>query len=98
MRVGITITRNMWQSAAVRRAAECAFGDDIWPYSDRLFNGKLDGIKLIVTPAQLVGFQVARETLGGQNLWKEMKVTILDPKPCPNRRFPIIDVRPPCGR
>lgn len=98
MKVGITITRNMWLSNAVRRAAECAFGDDIWQYSDRLFKGKIDGIKLIVTPAQLVGFQVARDTLGGQNLWKEMKVTILDPQPCQNRRFPIIDVRPPCGR
>lgn len=98
MKVGITITRNMWLSTAVRRAAECAFGQDVMLYHRDLSSGRIDGIKLIVSPAQLVGFQVARETLGGQNLWKEMKVTILDPKPCQNRRFPIIDVRPPCGR
>lgn len=95
MKVRLTLDNDMLRNAAIMRAARTAFGDgfyDAYAYKWQ----KTGAIDLIATAEQLVGFQVAREKLGGQNLWKALHVEILDPKP-PCGRI-VVDVRPLCGR
>jgi hypothetical protein len=93
MKVKLTIVPDAWLSPAERRAIKTAFGDGFY-YKYRYSE---DPIDLIATAAQLVGYQVAREALGGKNLWKQLNVQILDPNPRPKGRV-IVDVRPLCRR
>lgn len=88
MKVKLTIVPDAWRSPAERRAIKTAFGDSFY----NKYNWSSKPIDLIATAAQLVGYQVAREALGGQNLWKQLNVQILDPRPCCGRI--IVDVRP----
>lgn len=92
MKVKLTIVPDAWFSPAERRAIKTAFGDSFYE-KYRWSNRPID---LIATAAQLVGYQVAREALGGKNLWKQLNVQILDPQPCRGRI--VVDVRPLCAR
>lgn len=92
MKLRLTLNTYMLSTGVVLRAARVAFGDgfvDRYKYSNR-------DVDLIATAEQLVAFQVARDKLGGENLWKSLKVEILDPTPTPQRI--IVDVRPLCAR
>lgn len=93
MKVKLTIVPDAWLSQAERTAIKTAFGDGFF-YKYRYSE---DPIDIIATAAQLVGYQVAREALGGKNLWKQLNVQILDPQPCCKGRV-IVDVRPLCRR
>lgn len=92
MKVKLTIVPDAWYSSAERRAIRTAFGDRFY---DKYRFSEVP-IDLIATSAQLVGYQVAREALGGKNLWKQLNVKILDTeRPCSRI---VVDVRPLCRR
>lgn len=91
MKLRITLTENVWWNAAERTAIQAAFGDQFFE-KYKFYSYPID---LIVTANQLVAYQVIRDQAGGTNLWKQLKVRILDER-CGQQV--VVDVRPLCTR
>ena len=91
MKVRIFLSNGLLGDDRVMRAARVAFGDGFVNKYSRSYH-QTGGISVVATAEQLVAFQVARDKLGAENLWKTLKVEILDPQPCATHI--TVDVRP----